>query len=260
MAPTLTVFHAPSLGLLATEPLRAAFDFCLGKLGQPPRVEGDGHPVVVYPGLGAGAFATSQLRAYLRACRFDAHDWGLGVNRGPDGALDDWLATLVARVRELQATHGRKVSLVGWSLGGVYAREVARQAPDAVRQVITLATPFASLEGGSHAGTIFKMMGGRTKHLTPELQAFIRQRPPVPVTSIYSKSDGLVSWRGCLEQPGPEVENVEVDASHLGMPTHFEVLRVVADRLAQAEGSWQPYRRRPRAGLRATTGPSPSTK
>lgn len=243
MAPTLTAFRAPSLGLLATEPLRAAFDFFLGKLGQPPRVEGDGHPVIVYPGLGAGALATSQLRGYLRACSFEVQDWGLGVNRGPEGAMDEWLAKLVERVRELQAAHGRKVSLVGWSLGGVYAREVAKQAPGAVRQVITLATPFASLAGGSHAGTLFKLMGGNTAHLTPQLQALLRVRPPVPVTSIYSKSDGLVSWRGCLEQPGPQAENVEVHASHLGMPTHAEVLRVVADRLAQPEGNWQPYRR-----------------
>lgn len=248
-------FQAPSLALLATEPLRALLDFCSGKLGTLEPVAGDGHPVVVYPGLGAGALNTSQLRSYLHACNFDAHDWELGVNTGPEGVFDDWLAALVERVRALHELHDRKVSLVGWSLGGVYAREVARCAPASVRQVITLATPFHSLAGGNHAGTIFKLLGGDTSRLTPQLQARLRERPPVPSTSIYSRSDGVVSWRGCLQEPAPGVENVAVHASHLGMPTHPDVLRIVADRLALPEGGWRPYRRLTRRASR----PSRST-
>jgi pimeloyl-ACP methyl ester carboxylesterase len=253
-------FRAPSLSLLATEPFRAALDFFSAKLGQPPRVRGDGHPVVIYPGLGAGAYSTSQLRGYLKACGFAVHDWGLGMNRGPDSPFDGWLAPLADRVSELHAQHGQRVSLVGWSLGGVYAREVAKQSPASVRQVITLATPFRAIGDGNHAGTIFKLMGGDTSHLTPQLQARLRERPPVPTTSIYSKSDGMVSWRGCVEPAGPQVENVAVDASHLGMATHADVMRVVADRLAQPEGEWRPYRRARAAGLSATTAPSLSTK
>ena len=252
-------FQAPSLALLATEPLRAILDFFASRLGQLPTVEGDGHPVVVYPGLGAGALTTSQLRGHLKQCDFAVHDWENGVNTGPEGLFDDWLERLAERVRALHALHGRKVSLVGWSLGGVYARELAKCAPDAVRQVITLATPFSSLGSANHAGTLYKMLGGNTSQLTPELLARLRERPPVPTTSIYSKNDGLVCWRGCLEQRSPDVENIAVDASHLGMTTHPEVLRIVADRLAQAEGSWRPYRRR-RATLRPATAPSRSRK
>lgn len=237
----MDTYRAPPLSLLVTEPFRAALDFFSAKVGQPPRVRGDGHPVVIYPGLGAGAMTTSQLRGYLKACNFQAQDWGLGVNRGPDAPFDGWLAPLVANVRALHAAQGQQVSLVGWSLGGIYAREVAKQCPDSVRQVITLATPFRSMGGGNHAGTLFRMLGGDTSRLTPELQAHLRERPPVPVTSIYSKSDGMVSWRSCLEEPGPQVENVQVDASHLGMATHAEVMRVVADRLAQPVGEWRPY-------------------
>ncbi|RYY99809.1 MAG: alpha/beta hydrolase [Comamonadaceae bacterium] len=233
---------APPLSLLATEPFRAALDFFTAKLGQPPKVRGDGHPVVIYPGLGAGAMTTSQLRGYLRACNFAVSDWGLGMNRGPDSPMEAWLGSLVERVRALHAEHGRKASLIGWSLGGIYAREVAKQCPESVRQVITLATPFRSIGDGNHAGAMFRMLGGSTSQLTPELQAHLRGRPPVPVTSIYSRSDGMVNWRGCLEEPGAEVENVEVDASHLGMATHAGVMRVVADRLAQPEGDWRPYR------------------
>lgn len=257
--PTSQAFRAPPVHLLLTEPFRAAVDFFSAKLGQPPRVQGDGHPVIVYPGLGAGAMTTSQLRGYLKGCSFDVHDWGLGLNRGPEGDFDPWLEPLAARVRELHLATGRKASLVGWSLGGIYAREVAKLCPESVRQVITLATPFHSLGGGNHAGTIYRMLGGDTSQLTPELQARVRQRPPVPTTSIYSRSDGVVSWRGCIEEPGAFVENVQVDASHLGMPTHPGVLRVVANRLAQPEDGWKPYRRK-RAAVTPPTGPSRSRK
>jgi hypothetical protein len=127
-----------------------------------------------------------------------------------------------------------------------------------VRQVVTLATPHSSLGGANHAGTIFKMLGGDTSRLTPELEARLRQRPPVPTTSIYSKSDGLVSWRGCLERPAPDVENIAVDASHLGMTSHPSVLRIVANRLAQPEGAWRPYKARRRARVTPATAPSRS--
>ncbi|MDB5861861.1 MAG: hypothetical protein JWQ76_5550 [Ramlibacter sp.] len=257
-SPALAPFQAPSLALLAAEPMRALFDLFSARLGQPEPVAGDGHPVIVYPGLGAGAFTTTQLRSHLKNCNFAAHDWDLGVNTGPEADFDGWLAPLIERVEALHASHGKRVSLVGWSLGGIYAREIAKLVPHAVRQVVTLATPHSSLGGGNHAGTFFKMLGGDTSRLTPALEARLRQRPPVPTTSIYSKSDGLVSWRGCLERSAPDVENVAVEASHLGMTSHPEVLRVVADRLAQPEGAWRPYRARRIGRLKLATAPSRS--
>lgn len=253
-------FQAPSLSLLVTEPLRAVLDFASSKFGQPAAVSGDGHPIVVYPGLGGGAFSTSALRRHLKECGYDVHDWGQGVNTGPDGDFDAWLGGLVERVRALHRQHGRRVSLVGWSLGGVYAREIAKHAPDAVRQVVTLGTPFGSLGGANHAGTLYRFLGGDTSQLTPELEARVRACPPVPTTSVYSKSDGVVSWQGCLECAGDRAENVEVRASHLGMVTHPEVLRVVADRLAQPEGGWKPYRRPRLRPLRAPTARARSRK
>lgn len=246
MASTQTfpsAFRAPPLSLLATEPLRALFDHLAGHVGSRALPVGDGHPVVVYPGLGASAFATSPLRRFLTDSGFSAHDWDGGVNTGPEGAFDDWLGTLDERVQELHRLHGAKVSLIGWSLGGVYAREIAKRCPQAVRQVITLATPFASLGAGNHAGTVFKMINKDKGQLPPELQARLRERPPVPTTSIYSKSDGIVSWRGCIEKQTDRSESVEVPASHLGMVTHPEVLRIVVNRLAQPEGEWRPLGR-----------------
>jgi triacylglycerol esterase/lipase EstA (alpha/beta hydrolase family) len=236
-----SVFQAPSLAMLAAEPLRALFDTLAGHVSVRPPAVGDGHPVVVYPGLGAAAYTTSQLRRFLGDSGFTPHDWEFGVNTGPDGIFDDWLGSLDDRVRELHRAHGRKVSLIGWSLGGVYAREIAKRCPDAVRQVITLATPFASLSGGNRAGMVFKMLNKDSAHLTPELEQRLREAPPVPCTSIYSKSDGIVSWRGCLQRRGGRTENVEVAASHLGMVSHPQVLRIVADRLAQPEDGWRRF-------------------
>jgi len=255
--PQSLTFHAPSLALLATEPLRAVLELCCVHLGQPELVQGDGHPVIVYPGLGAGSMTTAPLRAHLRACGFNVYDWELGVNTGPDGQFDDWLAALVERVREVHARHRRKVSLVGWSLGGVYAREIAKRCPECVRQVVTLATPHKAIDA-NHAGTLYRLLGGNLSQLTPALLSRLGRRPPVPVTSIYSESDGVVSWRGCLEAPARDAENVAVQASHLGMPSHPDVLGIVAERLAQPEGQWRPHARRRRVLRPRTTGSSRS--
>jgi hypothetical protein len=255
--PTPLGFQPPPLALLVSEPLRAALEFCAARLGQPSAVRGDGHPVIVYPGLGAGSLTTAPLRTHLVSCGFKVYDWELGVNTGPEGDFDDWLASLVQRVHEVHERHARKVSLVGWSLGGVYAREIAKCCPHLVRQVITLATPHKAVDDANHAGTIYRFFGGERSQLTPDMKLRLSLKPPVPVTSIYSESDGVVCWQGCLEECGPKAENVHVDASHLGMPSHPDVLRIVADRLAQREGRWRPYR----PGLRSrATRPSRSTR
>ena len=243
-----SAYRAPALGLLATEPLRALLDYCAARVASLDKPMGDGHPVVVYPGLGAGAITTAHLRRFLGDCGWAVHDWDGGVSTGPDGVFDDWLATLYERVRELHAQHGRKVSLIGWSLGGLYAREIARSCPDAVRTVITLATPFAALAHGNHAGTVFRVLNRERAHLPPEIEERIRRTPPVPTTAIYSKTDGIVCWQGCIEKRTPASESVEVHASHLGMVTNPQALRIVANRLAQPEGQWRPLKRRERLG------------
>ncbi|MDF2465652.1 MAG: hypothetical protein K0Q43_3887 [Ramlibacter sp.] len=241
-------FRAPPLSLLAMEPLRAMLDYCAARIGCEPMPVGDGHPVVVYPGLAGGSMSTAHLRQFIQRSGFIARDWERGVNTGPQGEFDDWLAALVQHVRDLHAEHGSTVSLVGWSLGGVYAREIAKICPGSVRQVITLGTPFGSLGGGNHAGTVYKLLKRDTPQLTPEIEARLRECPPVPTTSIYSKTDGIVSWRGCIERRSAQSESVEVAASHLGMGTHAQVLRIVANRLAQPEGKWRPLRRGERVG------------
>jgi hypothetical protein len=237
-------FSAPPMSLLAMEPLRAVFDLLAAKFGAVARPVGDGHPVVVFPGLGGAPFTTSHLRRFLADCGFDAHCWGRGVNTGPDGEFDGWLGALEEDLCRRHEQSGRKVSLVGWSLGGIYARELAKRRPQCVRQVITLGTPFASMRGATHAETLYRWLNGDGDQLTLQLEARLRECPPVPTTSVFSKTDGVVCWRGCIERRTARSESIEVPASHLGMVTHPDVLRVVMDRLAQPEGRWRPMRGR----------------
>ena len=241
-------FKAPPLSLLAMEPVRAMFDFLGAKVGVRAEPVGDGHPVIVFPGLGGAPFTTSHLRRFLTESGFGSQCWGRGVNTGPEGDFDQWLDGLEHDVRACHAKTGRKVSLVGWSLGGVYAREIAKRCPECVRQVITLGTPFASMQGTTHAETLYKLVNGDVSQLTPQMQQRLRECPPVPTTSIYSKTDGVVCWRGCIEKKSALSESVEVTASHLGMVTHPEVLRIIVNRLSQPEGRWRPLRRRERLG------------
>jgi pimeloyl-ACP methyl ester carboxylesterase len=223
------------------EPMRAGADFFMSLLGRSPRAVGDGHPVLVLPGLAAGDWSTLRLRRVLDQAGFQAHKWGLGVNRGPQGDLDEWLGGLQDKVRRLHAQAGRKVSLVGWSLGGIYARELAKSAPELVRQVITLGSPFAA-PAASHVGAVFRLLNGGHAELTPALERRLRKDPPVPTTAIYSRTDGVVAWQACTVRESPNSENIEVScASHCGLGTHPQVLRIVVERLSQPEGGWRPY-------------------
>ena len=231
----------PPLGLFALEQARAVREFAAvgarrALLGAARR--GDGHPVLVLPGLLAGDFSTAPLRRFLRELGYDARGWKLGINRGPRAGLHE---KLHARLRHLEKRHGRRVSLIGWSAGGIYARELARAYPESVRLVITLGTPFRDVSA-THAARLISIPGGRSLSEHHELRASLRRPLPVPTTSVYSRSDGIVHWQSCLEEEGAQRENVEVSCSHTGMGFHADVLAVVADRLAQREGAWRSYR------------------
>jgi pimeloyl-ACP methyl ester carboxylesterase len=124
----------------------------------------------------------------------------------------------------------------------LFARELARAHPDRVRLVVTLASPFRDVSATHAARFVSIRPGARPLHEAEEVRAHLRRPLPVPTTSIYSRSDGVVAWQGCLEEEGANRENVEVDCSHTGMGFHPDALAVVADRLAQPEGSWRPFR------------------
>ena len=197
---------------------------------------GDGHPVLVLPGFMASDFSTRTLRRFLRDHGYAAHGWKLGRNAGPNS---ETVARMVERFHEVQQRYGRRVSLIGWSLGGVYARELARAFPTDVRQVITLASPFRDLEA-TNVPAFLRTRRGRH----PNEAAFrerLRLPLAVPMTAIYSRTDGIASWQSCMAEPGPQSESIEVESSHLGIGHHPVVLLTIADRLAQPEGVWKPF-------------------
>jgi hypothetical protein len=197
----------------------------LPRLATAPR--GDGHLVVDIPGWRAPEVTGAPLRGYLRTLGYDARGWGFGTNLG-DPRRD--VERLSARVLDLVDQEGAPASLVGWSLGGVIAREVARRHPDAVRRVVTYGTPVI---GGPTHTTIARAQGagsgtGRvTRRLDPA--APIR----VPLTAVFSRRDGIVSWQACIDRATPGVEHVEVSSTHLGMGVDPDVWAVVADRLSR---------------------------
>lgn len=228
-------------GFLATLPLLTAMS---------PR--GDGHPVLVLPGLVTSDRSTIALRNFLKSRGYATYGWNLGRNYGPLPGVE---RGMVEKVEELYEKHGRKVSLVGWSLGGIYARQLAKLMPDKVRQVITLGSPFAGDPRATNAWRLYEFTSGhkvddRERHMG----GAISEPPPVPTTAIYSRTDGICHWRNCLEKEGPQAENIEVEGSHCGLGHHPAAVYAVADRLSQPEGKWKPF---DRAGVRSLFFPNP---
>ena len=166
------------------------------------------------------------------------HKWG----RQEILALHRLSTVAVRRLDELVAEAGGTVSLIGHSLGGIYAREVARAAPDRVRRVITVGSPFA---GDLKSNVVWPMYeavtGTRINSIPKEVMARMNHPLPVPSTAIYSRSDGVVAWRSCIDVDAAMAENVEVQGSHIGLLHNPAVLYVIADRLAQPEGDHRPF-------------------
>jgi pimeloyl-ACP methyl ester carboxylesterase len=211
---------------------------------------GDGHPVLVLPGLIASDRSTQPLRSYLAEQGYDVHGWGLGRNMGLKPGLEE---RMKACVRELHEKTGRTVSVIGWSLGGVYAREIANALPAAVRSVVTLGSPLRGSPKSTNAWRVYQLVSGQRID-DPALRRPKETPPPVPTTSIYSRSDGIVAWRCSVERAGPQSESIEVIGSHLGLGVNPAVLHALADRLAQPEGRWRPFER---SGLRSWIYPDP---
>ena len=198
---------------------------------------GDGHPVLVFPGLAANDVTTVPLRNFLRERGYAPHPWNYGFNFGPRPGV---LRGCIEHVRELHETYGRKVSLVGWSLGGLYAREVAKLVPELARCVITLGTPFTGNPKATNAWRLYEWIADG-KVDDPRMQAQLRVPPPLPTTSIYSKTDGIVAWRCSLNPGSALAENVEVVASHIGLGLNPLAMMAIVDRLGQDPKRWRPF-------------------
>jgi pimeloyl-ACP methyl ester carboxylesterase len=210
---------------------------------------GDGHPVMVLPGFMASDISTKPLRSFLARKGYDCRGWGLGRNLGTHivGGQQVLSNELLDKVIELSVIHDAKVSLVGWSLGGLLAREIARIIPDCVRQVITLGSPFNGSHGSSPAVEgLFELINGNVSQSNPDVVRKMFTPPPVPNSALYSKTDGVVHWQACINhriEAHHQAENIQVRGSHSGLGHNPQVVWIVANRLSQAEASWQPYKK-----------------
>lgn len=224
-------------------------------LMQSPR--GDGHPVMVLPGFITTDSSTRVLRRFLDGLGYDTHPWMLGRNLGPLAIGED-AERLVARLEQVHDQAGRKVSLVGWSLGGVMARLVSRRRPDLVRQIVTLGSPIAGHPRSTNAWRTYQRLTGHRIDgaNVRELMAESSEAPPVPSTAIYTRGDGVVAWRNCREPESGTTDNIEVPGSHCGLGFNALVLHAVADRLALPEDGWAPFDRW--KGARALLYPQPA--
>jgi pimeloyl-ACP methyl ester carboxylesterase len=235
---------APSAAHFLTEPARGLVGLAVMPVAAPwlataPR--GDGHGVLVLPGLLASDMSTTLLRGFLRRLGYDVRGWDLGRNVGPTDAVLDCLPRALAALAERT---GGPVSVVGWSLGGSYAREGARRRPQHVRLVITVGRPFALTDPRqSRADGVYR----RHSHQHADdgrvpTREEIAQPISVPSTAVYSRSDGITAWQACIEPETALHENVEVRCAHLGFGSDPTTLWLIADRLALPAGKWRPFR------------------
>ncbi len=231
-----------TLLLLESRALSEFSAFCVMRpwLSLAPR--GDGHPVLVLPGLLADDASTRPLRDFLKGHGYRVHGWKQGRNCGLRENVE---AEMVARVDELYERHGqRKISLIGWSLGGLYARHIAKIRADKVRCMISLGSPFAGPPRSTNAWQVYEWVSGAKvdEHLSLS-SGILSDPPPVPTTSVFSRTDGLCAWQSCLNEETDAAENIEVVGSHCGLGHHPAAVFAVADRLAQPENGWRKFDR-----------------
>jgi pimeloyl-ACP methyl ester carboxylesterase len=222
----------------------AALAFLAPWLSRTPR--GDGHPVLLVPGFSASDATLVGLRLFLRSRGYEVETWGFGQNTG---FKRKFAQALEQKVRFMHHRSGRKVSVVGWSLGGLYAFYLGHVAADCVRSVASLGSPM-QLSGSDPATPVvvralYRWLAhpmGPVAHAADMRAKILRAAPPVPSTCIYSDTDGVVPSRAArIDTDDPQHENLWVPGSHLGLGFNAAVMWILADRLAQPEGAWQAF-------------------
>lgn len=188
-------------------------------------------PVVVLPGFRLGDVSTFPLREFLRRLGHTVEGWGLGVNRGDVPTL---MPRVAEQVADLARRLGEPLHLIGQSLGGVLARETARDRPELVAQVITIGSPVVG--GPSYTRVAIAYADQRLAEIRRRIEERDRTPIRVPITAVYSRHDGIVAWQACIDHANPCVEHVEVGSSHLGMALDPTVWGLVAERLSGEAG------------------------
>jgi alpha-beta hydrolase superfamily lysophospholipase len=196
-------------------------------LARQPR--GSGQPVLVLPGYGAGDGSTALLQGYLRFLGYHVRGWGRGRTHGE---VQHLMPRVLKRLMSLARKSGQEVALVGWSLGGYLAREAARERPELVQRVITLGTPVIGGPKYTVVARHFHRRGIDMDAMEAEIELRNQILLRAPVTAIYSRADGVVAWRACIDRNGSNVEHVEVRTTHFGFGFSAEVYKIIAQRLA----------------------------
>ena len=251
-----TTAIAPNKGLLLME--GRAIPELFGFVASLPTLtalapRGDGHPVLVLPGLTTSDRSTVSLRNFLKSKGYSTYGWKMGLNLGPRPGVEQGLIDLID---DLSEKHQRKVSIVGWSLGGIYARQLGKIMPKKVRQVISLGSPIAGSPRATNAWRVYEMASGQKSHDGERhMGGAISAPPPVPTTAIYSKTDGICAWQNCIEERSDLAQNIEVKGSHCGLGHHPAAVYAIADRLSQPEGAHATF---DRSGLKSVFFPAPS--
>ncbi|HVO92764.1 MAG TPA: alpha/beta hydrolase [Terriglobales bacterium] len=212
---------------------------------------GNGEPVLILPGYGAGDGSTAILKVYLRYLGYRARGWGLGRNIG---TVEDLLPRILKRLASLARRTHQEVRVIGWSFGGYLARELARERPDLVRQVITLGTPVIGGPKYTVVAERYRRRGIDIEAIAAQVECRNQISLCTPVVAIYSRVDGFVAWQACIDRNAANVEHIEVRTTHIGFGFSPDVYKIIAQRLSNRE-STEPSasaRSRPTLALRLT--------
>ncbi|WP_372777134.1 esterase/lipase family protein [Litorivivens sp.] len=209
---------------------------------------GDGHPVLVIPAFLTSDAFTASLRNSLSRLGYDVHAWQQGLNTG---LHHNKLVLLRRHLKEIVLQRQQKITIIGWSLGGIYARALAAENGDHIRQVITLGSPFGIPVSERRSDAVqglvsqaFQLLNRGAEDPMVAKAALWQKTPAVPCTSIYTESDGIVHWHYCVDQKHSQSENIRVPGSHIGLTHNPAVLYLLADRLQQRAESWQAFNTR----------------
>lgn len=237
------IIKRPSLIWSLTEATRALFEygtyFPFKLLNNIPKV-GDKHPVLILPGFLASDSSTVQLRKFINDLGYSVYGWGEGRNF----ASEEYIHLLLEKVDTIYKKHGTPVSLIGWSLGGIYARQLGKALPDKVRQIVTLGSPFKGVKQANNAKWMYDLLirGSNKTQIDQDLIDDIPYPAPLPTTAIYSKEDGVVPWRLCMEELETAIhQNIQVRGSHFGLGFNPAVMLIIADRLRYTPENWQKF-------------------
>ena len=222
------LFAAPELALFPASALAAAISS--------PRASAP-RPVLVLPGFIGSDQSTLPLRSFLWTLGHRPYGWGLGRNVGPAKHIAAGVDRLLV---DLFDRHQTPIDIVGWSLGGVFGRLMAFNRPEMIRQVISLGSPIKLNRDESSVNRLFELMGSIWNFSSTSRRLDI-DKIPVPSTTVWTRTDGVVPGLACRQTPGPLAEVVEVRGAHCGLGHNGAVLHLVADRIALPEEEWWPF-------------------